>query len=158
MSYKLGIVGSRVWTKKLGRVWSSKLEGKEKAYVFKKMDDYVDTYGKPSKVISGGASGPDTWGVQWAKARGIETPPPIRPDVRLINRLSGETQRSKNKAFEIAAKKRNIKIINESDRIVAFWNEGKTGGTRHTLENAKLLLGSGEGKVTYFYIGKKWSP
>ena len=70
-------------------------------------------------------------------------------EINLIN-SSNNTKVSNTYNFE--------KIINESDRIVAFWNEGKTGGTRHTLENAKLLLGSGEGKVTYFYIGKKWSP
>ena len=72
MSYKLGIVGSRVWTSKAGQVWNKNIKN-PKQFAFDQLDAYVAKHGKPSLVISGGAKGADTYGVEWAHARGIRT-------------------------------------------------------------------------------------
>jgi hypothetical protein len=136
MSYKLGIVGSRVWTNKTGQVWNKKITN-PKQYVFDKMDSYTAKHGKPSLVISGGAKGADTYGVEWAKARGIPTKE-YKPDQRLIN-ISG---------FRTAALTRNTDIVNSSDRVVAFWDK-KSTGTRDTLTKAK----KSKKKVSYFNVG-----
>ena len=136
MSYKLGIVGSRVWTSKAGQVWNKKITN-PKQYVFDKMDQYVAKHGKPSLVISGGAKGADTYGVQWAQARDI----PIKeykPNQKLINITN----------FRNAAMTRNTDIVNSSDRVVAFW-DGKSTGTKDTLTKAKTL----KKKVSYFNVG-----
>ena len=136
MSYKLGIVGSRVWTSRAGQVWNKKITN-PKQYVFDKMDLYVSKHGKPSLVISGGAKGADTYGIQWAQARGI----PIKeykPDERL-KRIAG---------FRHAAMTRNTDIVNNSDRVVAFWDK-KSTGTLDTLTKAK----KSKKKVSYFNVG-----
>ena len=136
MSYKLGIVGSRVFTSRTGQVWNKKITN-PKQHVFDKMDQYVAKHGKPSLVISGGAKGADTYGIQWAQARGI----PIKeykPDERL-KRISG---------FRHAAMTRNTDIVNNSDRVVAFW-DGKSTGTKDTLTKAKNY----KKKVSYFNVG-----
>ena len=52
MSYKLGIVGSRVWNPKITN---------PQQHAFTKLDKYVSKHGKPSLVISGGAKGADTY-------------------------------------------------------------------------------------------------
>ena len=136
MSYKLGIVGSRVWTSKAGQVWNKKITN-PKQYVFDKMDFYVSKHGKPSLVISGGAKGADTYGIQWAQARGI----PIKeykPDQRLINTTS----------FRHEAMTRNTDIVNNSDRVVAFWDV-KSRGTKDTKDKT-IRLGK---KFSYFNVG-----
>ena len=56
MSYKLGIVGSRVFTSKAGQVWN-KNKKNPKQFAFDQLDAYVAKHGKPSLVISGGAKG-----------------------------------------------------------------------------------------------------
>ena len=136
MSYKLGIVGSRVWTSKTGQVWNKKITDPKK-YVFEKMDQYVSKHGKPSLVISGGAKGADTYGVQWAQTRGIPTKE-YKPDQRLINTTN----------FRNAAMTRNTDIVNNSDRIIAFWDK-KSTGTKDTLTKAK----KSKKKVSYFNVG-----
>ena len=141
MSYKLGIVGSRVWTSKAGQVWNKKITD-PKQYVFDKMDQYVSKHGKPSLVISGGAKGADTYGIQWAQARGI----PIKeykPDQRLINTTN----------FRHAAMTRNTDIVNNSDRVVAFWDR-KSTGTRDTLVKAwKSKPKKFDPERDLFYVG-----
>jgi len=136
MSYKLGIVGSRVWTSKAGQVWNKKITN-PKQFAFDKLDAYVAKHGKPSLVISGGAKGADTYGVQWAQARGIPTKE-YRPDQRLINTTN----------FRNAAMTRNTDIVNNSDRVVAFWDK-KSTGTKDTLTKAK----NSKKKVSYFNVG-----
>ena len=136
MSYKLGIVGSRVWTSKTGQVWNKKITD-PKQYVFDKMDQYVSKHGKPSLVISGGAKGADTYGIQWAQARGI----PIKeykPHQSLINTTN----------FRHEAMTRNTDKVNNSDRVVAFWDK-KSTGTFDTLTKAK----KSKKKVSYFNVG-----
>jgi len=145
MSYKLGIVGSRVWTSKAGQVWNKKITN-PKQHVFDKMDQYVAKHGKPSLVISGGAKGADTYGVQWAQARGI----PIKeykPSQDLVREYIRQGD-SRNFAYKKAANTRNTDIVNSSDRLVAFWDK-KSTGTKDTLTKAK----ESKKKVSYFNVG-----
>ena len=123
MSYKLGIIGSRVWTSRTGQIWNPKITN-PKQHVFDKMDKYIAEHGKPSLVISGGAKGADTYGIEWAQARGIQTKV-YPPDQRLIN-TSG---------FRTAAMARNTDIVNASDRVIAFWDK-KSRGTLDTVTKA----------------------
>tara|TARA_B100000427_G_C15055330_1_gene397421 strand:- start:62 stop:490 length:429 start_codon:yes stop_codon:yes gene_type:complete len=141
MSYKLGIVGSRVWTSKAGQVWNKKITN-PKQFAFDQLDAYVAKHGKPSLVISGGAKGADTYGVQWAQARGIRTKE-YRPDQRLINTTG----------FRHAAMTRNTDIVNSSDRVVAFWDR-KSRGTRDTLVKAwKSKPKKFDPERDLFYVG-----
>jgi len=145
MSYKLGIVGSRVWTSKAGQVWNKKITN-PKQHVFDKMDQYVTKHGKPSLVISGGAKGADTYGVQWAQARGI----PIKeykPSQDLVREYIRQGD-SRNFAYKKAANTRNTDIVNSSDRVVAFWDK-KSTGNKDTLTKAK----ESKKKVSYFNVG-----
>ena len=145
MSYKLGIVGSRVWTSRAGQVWNKKITD-PKQYVFDKMDQYVSKHGKPSLVISGGAKGADTYGIQWAQARGI----PIKeykPSQDLVREYIRQGN-SRNFAYKKAANIRNTDIVNNSDRVVAFWDK-KSTGTLDTLTKAK----KSKKKVSYFNVG-----
>ena len=123
MSYKLGIVGSRVFTSRSGQVWNKKITN-PKQFAFDELDKYVAKHGMPSKVFSGGARGADEYGEAWAKARGIETQI-FKPNQKLIN-MAG---------FKYAANARNTDIVNSSDRIVAFWDR-KSRGTADTLNKA----------------------
>ena len=145
MSYKLGIVGSRVWTSKSGQVWNKKITN-PKQHVFDKMDQYVAKHGKPSLVISGGAKGADTYGIEWAQARGI----PIKeykPSQDLVREYIRQGD-SRNFAYKKAANTRNTDIVNSSDRVVAFWDK-KSTGTKDTLTKAK----ESKKKVSYFNVG-----
>ena len=124
MSYKLGIIGSRVSTLRSGRVWNPKITN-PRQFAFDELDKYVAKHGMPSKVISGGARGADEYGEAWAKARGIETQI-FKPQQKLIN-MAG---------FKYAANARNTDIVNSSDRIVTFWDQ-KSRGTADTLAKAE---------------------
>ena len=134
MSYKLGIVGSRVWTSRSGQVWNPKITN-PKQHVFDKMDQYVKKHGKPSLVISGGARGADTYGVEWAASRGIKT-------------KVYEPKRSQHLDFRTAAMARNTDIVNASDHVIAFLDK-KSRGTLDTLTKAKTT----KKKVSYFNVG-----
>ena len=134
MSYKLGIVGSRVWTSRSGQVWNPKITN-PKQHVLDKMDQYVKKHGKPSLVISGGARGADTYGVEWAASRGIKT-------------KVYEPKRSQHLDFRTAAMARNTDIVNASDHVIAFWDK-KSRGTLDTLTKAKTT----KKKVSYFNVG-----
>ncbi len=74
------------------------------------------------KIISGGAKGADTLGVQWANKNNIETLV-FNPDFKKHKR-----------AYHF----RNRQIVKESDLIVAFWN-GHSTGTKYTVTFAKTL-------------------
>ena len=74
------------------------------------------------KIISGGAKGADTLGVQWANKNSIETLV-FNPDFKKHKR-----------AYHF----RNRQIVKEADLIVAFWN-GYSTGTKYTVTFAKTL-------------------
>ena len=75
-----------------------------------------------TKIISGGAKGADTMGVQWANKNNIETLV-FYPDFKKYKR-----------AYHF----RNRQIVMQSDLIVAFWNSYSTG-TKYTINFAKTL-------------------
>jgi hypothetical protein len=127
MSYKLGIVGSRVWTSKAGQIWNPKITN-PREFVFKKMDQYVAKHGKPSIVYSGGAKGADKYGVEWAESRGIKFKE-YKPD----GPESAEVLM--NEGYIPALFHRNTLVVKASDRIVAFWDR-KSRGTKNTLDKA----------------------
>ena len=73
-------------------------------------------------IISGGAKGADTMGVQWANKNDIESKV-FYPDFK-----------KHKKAYHY----RNRQIVKESDMVVAFWN-GSSTGTKYTINFAKTL-------------------
>ena len=75
-----------------------------------------------TKIISGGAKGADTMGVQWANKNNIETLV-FYPDFK-----------KPKSAYHL----RNRQIVIQSDLIVAFWN-GYSIGTKYTITFAKTL-------------------
>lgn len=72
-------------------------------------------------MISGGASGVDTAAADAARARGL--------DVIVFQPMWGVYGKS-------AGYKRNIQIVEASDRVVAFW-DGTSKGTQHSINIAK---------------------
>ena len=139
MSYKLGIVGSRVWTGKSGQVWNPKITN-PREFVFKKMDQYVAKHGKPSMVYSGGAKGADKYGVEWAESRGIKFKEYLPDGPESAEVLM-------NEGYIPALFHRNKLIVRDSDRVVAFWDK-KSKGTLDTLTTAKTA----KKKVSYFNV------
>jgi predicted Rossmann fold nucleotide-binding protein DprA/Smf involved in DNA uptake len=85
------------------------------------LNEYIKE--KPAVVISGGAKGIDTIAWEWALENNIEIIV-HRPDY--------------NKDGKWAALKRNDIIVEEADKIIAFWN-GKSTGTKYVIEKAKKL-------------------
>ena len=75
-----------------------------------------------SLIVSGGAVGADTMGVQWANKNNIETKV-FFPDFK-----------KHKKAYHY----RNRQIVRESELIVAFWN-GHSTGTKYTIDYARTL-------------------
>jgi predicted Rossmann fold nucleotide-binding protein DprA/Smf involved in DNA uptake len=73
-------------------------------------------------IISGGAKGADTLGVQWANKNNIPTIV-YYPDFK-----------KRKRAYHF----RNRQIVNEADIIIAFWN-GHSTGTKYTIDFAKSL-------------------
>jgi hypothetical protein len=78
---------------------------------------------KPDCIVSGGAKGIDTLAWKWAVENGIEC---------IVHRPNY------NKDGRWAALRRNDIIINEADKIMAFW-DGKSTGTKYVIEKAKKL-------------------
>lgn len=72
-------------------------------------------------IISGGARGADSLAANYAKKRSIE----------LIEFLPNWEAFGKSAGF-----KRNVDIINASDKVIAFW-DGESKGTKHSIELAK---------------------
>lgn len=75
-----------------------------------------------SLIISGGAKGADTMGVQWANKNDIATLV-FMPDFKKHKR---------------AYHYRNRRIVREADIVVAFWN-GSSTGTKYTIDFARTL-------------------
>ncbi|NBL01073.1 MAG: DUF2493 domain-containing protein, partial [Erysipelotrichia bacterium] len=73
-------------------------------------------------IISGGAKGADTLGVQWAHKNDI-------PAIIFIPDF-----KKHKRAYHF----RNRQIVREADTIIAFWN-GHSTGTKYTIDFAKTL-------------------
>jgi hypothetical protein len=85
------------------------------------LNEYIKE--KPAVVISGGAKGIDTLAWEWALENNIEI---------IIHRPDY------NKDGKWAALRRNDIIVDEADKIIAFW-DGKSTGTKYVIERAKKL-------------------
>lgn len=86
-------------------------------------------------VVSGGARGVDSWAVEAAEERGMET---------IVIPAEWE------KYGKSAGFRRNRQIVEESDSVVAFW-DGESNDTYDTMKKAikaerELLVFNGEGK------------
>ena len=81
-------------------------------------------------MISGGAKGPDTWGIDTAKERGMET------------RVYYAYWETYGKA---AGMIRNVTIVKQCDVLIAFW-DGKIPGTLDVARKAHKA-----GKLAFLY-------
>lgn len=82
--------------------------------------EFVDHLTEQYIVISGGASGVDTWAIERAKERGLRTR--VYPaDWKKHGRGAG---------FH-----RNKVMVNLADEVAAFW-DGESRGTAHTIKTA----------------------
>jgi hypothetical protein len=88
-----------------------------------KIDLNVYIKEKPTVIISGGAKGIDTIAWEWA----------LRNDIEIVVHRPNY-----DKDGKWAALKRNDIIIDEADKIIAFWN-GKSTGTKYVIERAERL-------------------
>lgn len=85
-----------------------------------KVRDYVDALSVDDHVISGGARGVDSAAVTAAKRRGLK---------------STVYHAEWDRYGRSAGFKRNILIVNDADKLVAFW-DGKSRGTQHSIDLA----------------------
>jgi predicted Rossmann fold nucleotide-binding protein DprA/Smf involved in DNA uptake len=76
-----------------------------------------------SCIVSGGAQGADSLGERYANENGIAFQV-FLPDWKKHGRSAGI--------------QRNLQILENSDAVVAFW-DGKSKGTRHTIETARKM-------------------
>lgn len=106
MSYKLAIVGSRTFSDQ------EKMDGV--------MKDYIESHGKPSLVISGGAKGADTLGRLWAQRKGI----PIKEFIP-----------NWSKYGKMAGIHRNSDIVDNCDHLIAF-QVNNSQGTQDSINKA----------------------
>ena len=111
VSLKIAVVGSRLYPK-LGEV-----------------KDFVSKLPKTCVFVSGGAHGVDAVGETAADACGLE---------KIIIRPKISSRYADKRAFREAAFKRNREIVEAADIVVAFW-DGRSGGTKNTLDHAKEL-------------------
>jgi predicted Rossmann fold nucleotide-binding protein DprA/Smf involved in DNA uptake len=114
----LAIIGSRNFT--------------DKTFFNNKISEWITKYGKPNRIISGGAKGADTLAADYARERGIE----------LIIYFPDWTQYGK-----AAGPIRNTLIINHCTHVLAF--PSKNGiGTQDSLQKAEKL---GKDITVYFF-------
>lgn len=106
---KLAIIGSRSFS--------------NSAYAFQVLDQVLLDAGHIECVISGGARGADTIGIDWAVLKGIPYTVHL-PMWDIYGRRAGFI--------------RNHNIIRDCDTLVAFW-DGKSAGTRHSIDIAKNM-------------------
>jgi hypothetical protein len=88
---------------------------------YEMVKDYVYSLDEDDVVVSGGARGADQFAEIYARERGL-TVLVLRADWDQHGRRAGLI--------------RNHDIINECDRVVAFW-DGRSTGTAHSLKLAK---------------------
>lgn len=106
MTYTIGIVGSRFFD--------------QYELMKEKMNTLVDTHGPPTHIVSGGAKGADLLAERWAKENGYHM---------IVHPADW------NKHGRRAGYLRNVKIVEDADRVVAF--PSKTGrGTQLTINLA----------------------
>lgn len=78
----------------------------------------------PSLVVSGGARGGDQAGERWASLHGV----PVVVHKAEWNRPDGTIDRG-------AGHKRNVKMAERSEALIAIW-DGQSPGTNHMIQTA----------------------
>lgn len=96
-----------------------------KDYIFSLLTKNLN---KINSIVSGGASGPDSYAVEWAIKYGI--PYTVYPAL-WHDPETGKLDRG-------AGFKRNQKIIEDCDLVVAFY-DGSSKGTAHSISIAQRL-------------------
>ena len=76
-----------------------------------------------TEIVSGGARGPDTTAIAWARREGMQHVV-FNPGWKQHGRAAGGV--------------RNLKMANYADALVAFWN-GRSNGTRNMIEHMRAL-------------------
>lgn len=95
----------------------------------KQVEDFIATLPPDTVVVSGGATGPDTWAVLAATSRGLAS------KVHLPVLDGAKTYFEKTLRFY----DRNRRIVEDSDTVVAFVMWDRTGGTENTVDWARKL-------------------
>lgn len=107
---KLAIVGSRSFGDRI-----------DDAKVRKAVQAYIATLPADTVIVSGGASGVDTWAEEAARKRGLKVIV-FKPDWKKYNKSAGMI--------------RNAQIIEAADEVVAWW-DGFSHGTANSIERAR---------------------
>lgn len=94
-----------------------------------KIETLVDALSTKHTIVSGGCEGVDTWAVERAKSRGMNTKE-ITPDLENIETHYDMVQRYYA---------RNKKVVQESDCVFAFVAPDRKGGTENTIQWCKKL-------------------
>ena len=115
-------MSTEITKKRVAVIGSRDFTDKKRLY-----DVLTKNYDRIKLIISGGARGADTLAVQWATDYGI---PYLVFPALWHNPFTGEADKG-------AGFRRNVKIIEQADVIMAFW-DGKSKGTAHSLEYAGL--------------------
>lgn len=85
------------------------------------LEDYLPE--NTTEIVSGGAKGIDTCAKKYA----------LKNNLKLTEFLPEYDKYGRN-----APLKRNLKIIDYADLVIAFW-DGKSRGTKFVIENCRLL-------------------
>ena len=92
---------------------------KDEGYVWKKLDAYLRSERPNLEIITGGASGVDTYAINWAIQRAVPHVT-FRPQ---YDRYPGH----------IAPLKRNDIMVDECNSAIVFWEGDSSGGTFYTI-------------------------
>lgn len=87
----------------------------------KTMAEFTAEHGAPEAIVSGGANGADKMAREYANKHGI----------RLIEHIPEWEKFGRSAGF-----KRNKLIIDDCDRVIAFW-DGESKGTKSSIDLAK---------------------
>lgn len=117
MAERLAIVGSRP----PGRGYSAAFKARWQTLVKGIVEPFVDQLPAGTVVVSGGATGVDSIAAKHAKLRGLEVNE-ILPNWKEYGKSAGY--------------RRNVDIVKDADRVVAFWNS-YSDGTAHTIDIAR---------------------
>lgn len=119
---RLAIIGSR--------------DFKDKEFIYNKLNELLKD-STIDLVVSGGAVGPDTIGIEWAKERNI----PFEEYLADWKNMSEPCVVRYGKwgpYNALAGLKRNTTIIENCDVVIAFW-DFKSKGTKDSIEKANKL-------------------
>lgn len=122
---KIAVVGSR--------------DFKDKEFVYDVLDLVLFHYGEFT-VVTGLASGADTFGLHWANDRDVPFPEAYPADWGDLSHPDAviKTRRNGHQYDAMAGMRRNQQIVDASDFVFAFMNpDNPTPGTSDTIERAR---------------------